>query len=76
MKIQGEEIDFLDISQLTTRIFGETQHAKRIESLAGAALGVLSSSSLIIHRIGRGLARENGLISKHAIKQVDRLLSN
>jgi len=31
---------------------------------------------LIIHRIGQGLARENGLIAKHAIKQVDRLLSN
>jgi len=76
MQIQGETIDYLNVEQITKQIFGETQHAKRIQSLAGAALGVLSSSSLIIHRIGQGLARENGLIAKHAIKQVDRLLSN
>jgi len=76
MQIQGETIDYLNVELITKQIFGETQHAKRIQSLAGAALGVLSSSSLIIHRIGQGLARENGLIAKHAIKQVDRLLSN
>lgn len=61
---------------MTKCIFGDSQHAKRIQSISGAALGVLSSSSLIIHRIGQGLARENNLIAKHAIKQVDRLLSN
>lgn len=76
MNIQGERIDYLNVEQLTKRIFGDSQHAKRIQSISGAALGVLSSSSLIIHRIGQGLARENNLIAKHAIKQVDRLLSN
>lgn len=76
MKIQGEHIDYLNVEQLTKNIFAENQHAKRIQSIAGAALGVLSASSLIIHRIGQGLARENNLIAKHAIKQVDRLLSN
>ena len=76
MLIQGEQIDYLNVKQLVQQIFGETQHAKRVQSLAGTALGVLSSSSLIIHRIGQGLARENNLIAKHAIKQVDRLLSN
>lgn len=76
MNIQGERVDYLNVNELTQRIFGETQHAKRIQSLAGAALGVISSSSLIIHRIGQGLARENDLMAKHAIKQVDRLLSN
>jgi hypothetical protein len=76
LDIQGERVDYLNVEQLTQRIFGNTQHAKRIQSISGAALGVLSSSSLIIHRIGQGLARENNLIPKHAIKQVDRLLSN
>lgn len=76
MNIRGESFDYLNVAQLTKRIFGDTQHAKRVQSLASAALGVLSSSSLIIHRIGQGLARENNLIAKHAIKQVDRLLSN
>ena len=76
MHIQDEKLDYLNVTQLTQNIFGRTQHAKRIQSLAGAALGVLSSASLIIHRIGQGLAKENDLIPKHAIKQVDRLLSN
>ena len=76
MQIQGENLDYLNVQKFTHQVFGETQHAKRIQSIAGAALGVLSSSSLIIHRIGQGLARENDLIAKHAIKQVDRLLSN
>jgi len=76
MQINGENIDYLNVEQLTHQVFGKTQHAKRIQSIAGAALGVLSSSSLIIHRIGQGLARENNLMAKHAIKQVDRLLSN
>jgi len=44
--------------------------------MANAALGVVASASLIIHRIGRGLARALNLSDKHAIKQVDRLLSN
>lgn len=76
MYIQNERIDYLDIEQLTLRIFGESQHKKRLQSLSSAALGVISSSSLIIHRIGQGLAKENNLMAKHAIKQVDRLLSN
>jgi len=76
MQIQGENLDYLNVQKFTHQVFGETQHTKRIQSIAGAALGVLSSSSLIIHRIGQGLARENDLIAKHAIKQVDRLLSN
>jgi hypothetical protein len=67
--LRSECVDYLNVEQLTQRIFGNTQHAKRIQSISGAALGVLSSSSLIIHRIGQGLARENNLIPKHAIKQ-------
>ncbi|MBI2791347.1 MAG: hypothetical protein HYX61_05265 [Gammaproteobacteria bacterium] len=51
-------------------------HVKRQESLANAVLGVISSASLIVHRIGIGLANSKKLFGKHAIKQVDRLLSN
>ena len=70
MNIQGERVDYLNVENLTQRIFGTSQHAKRIESISAAALGVLSSSSLIIHRIGQGLARENNLIPKHAISKL------
>jgi len=51
-------------------------HAKRVQSLANATLGVVTSASLAVHAIGHGLAHAQGLVSKHAIKQVDRLVSN
>ena len=51
-------------------------HAKRIKSLCDATLGVLHSGSLAICAIGQGLAAARSLKPKHAIKQVDRLLSN
>jgi hypothetical protein len=51
-------------------------HAKRIDSLAGATLGVMQSASLAVAMIGQALALAKGLVTKHAIKQVDRMLSN
>ena len=50
-------------------------HAKRVLSLV-ATLGVLTSASLAIHAVGRGLAQAMGTLTKHGVKQVDRLLSN
>ena len=58
------------------RIFAGKLHAKRIESLANGALGVMTSASLAVSIIGHSLAQARGLVDKHAIKQVDRLLSN
>lgn len=57
-------------------LFGEDVHAKRISSLANATLGVVSSASLAVNTIGQGLALARGRLPKHAIKQVDRMLSN
>ena len=51
-------------------------HAKRGNSLCDATLGVLHSGSLAVCTIGQGLAAARSLKPKHAIKQVDRLLSN
>jgi hypothetical protein len=59
-----------------SRIFAGNLHAKRIESLANGALGVMTSASLAVSIIGHSLAQARGLVDKHAIKQVDRLLSN
>jgi len=55
---------------------GDGMHAKRVLSLANAAIGVMHSTSLAVSSIGRCLAQARGLEAKHAIKQVDRLLSN
>ena len=51
-------------------------HGKRVLSLANATLGVMVSASLAVAVIGRSLAQARGLLTKHAVKQVDRLLSN
>jgi hypothetical protein len=39
LDIQGERVDYLNVGQLTQRIFANTQHAKRIQSISGAAMG-------------------------------------
>jgi hypothetical protein len=55
---------------------GEDLHAKRVLSLANGVVGVLHGATLAVHAIGEGLAAATGVTSKHAIKQVARLLSN
>src|SRR4051812_16293889 len=65
-----------DVGTFVGELYGVDLHAKRIESLAGATLGVMQSASLAVAMIGQALAQARGLITKHAIKQVDRLLSN
>jgi len=76
MLIQGERLTYLNAEEIISQIFGNSMHEKRQLSLANAVLGVISSAPLIVHRIGLGLARAKKLFGKHAIKQVDRLLSN
>ena len=68
--------EFNDIHRFLQTLIGEDLHAKRVFSLAGATLGVMTSASLAIHAIGQGLAQARGKLKKHAVKQVDRLLSN
>src|SRR5277367_4278658 len=63
-----------DIRAFIEGLYEHDLHAKRVNALAGATLGVMTSASLAVAVIGLALAR--GLVTKHAIKQVDRLLSN
>lgn len=63
-------------TRLIEGLTGETLHAKRVLSMTNAVVGVIHAVSLSIHAIGAGLAIAGGLQTKHAIKQVDRLLSN
>lgn len=72
----NDSVRSFDIHDLLKNIFEDSLHQKTIYSIANAALGVIASASLIIHRIGRGLAQVCELTDKHAVKQVDRLLSN
>src|SRR6266849_411912 len=69
--IRGEEV-----RSFLSSLFESDLHAKRILSMGNATLGAIHAASLSVHAIGLGLAQAEGLDSKHAIKQVDRLLSN
>ena len=72
----NKTLGFEDIEQFLKGLLGTDMHAKRILSLAIATLGVVRTGSLAVHAIGQGLAVARGLETKHAVKQVDRLLSN
>jgi hypothetical protein len=64
------------VRRFVDELFGDTIHARRVDSLGDAVSGVLHAASLAIHAIGRGLAAAKGIHPKHATKQIDRLLSN
>jgi hypothetical protein len=74
MSCRIKRVDF--VHDFLAGIFAEDLHAKRVASLANGVLGVMTSASLAVSIIGHSLAQARGLLGKHAIKQVDRLLSN
>jgi hypothetical protein len=55
---------------------GENLHAKRGLSLGNIVVGTWTDAALAIHAIGLGLAKAEKHRPKHAVKQVDKLLSN
>ena len=67
---------FTDIFQFMSCLYGEDLHTKRVYSLSNATLGVMTGAALGVQTIGAALAQARGLFPKHAVKQVDRLLSN
>ena len=73
---RGSKIRPERVQTFLEAVVGEDFHAKRVLSLADGVVGVLHAATLGIHAIGRGLAAARNLEPKHAIKQVDRLLSN
>lgn len=64
------------VSSVIKEIYGEELHQKRQLSIALAAMGLLASESLFLHRMAEGLVDTRGGSKKHATKQIDRLLSN
>jgi hypothetical protein len=65
-----------DVRAFIDGLYAHDLHAKRVDSLAAATLGVMTGASVAVAMIGQALAQARGLVTKHAIKQVDRLLSN
>jgi hypothetical protein len=71
-----QRFSFKQVRDVLGGVLEQDLHAKRVESLCNATLGVLHSASLAVCMIGQGLAAARSLKLKHAVKQVDRLLSN
>ena len=65
-----------EITSFVAMLYAAHLHAKRTASLANGVIGVLFAAGLGIHTIGRALAEATGRKRKHAVKQIDRLLSN
>jgi hypothetical protein len=64
------------VHKVVSAIFDEEIHEKRVLSLASGAAGAMQAATLAVSAIGRALAQAQGLDPKHAVKQIDRLLSN
>lgn len=69
-------IDFNKVNDYVTNMFQSDVHARRIVSMSNAVIGVMAASSLAISLMGLGLSMVRGKVTKHAVKQVDRLMSN
>jgi hypothetical protein len=65
-----------DICSFIDETYAGELHAKRVRALADATLGVMAGATLAVSMIGQALALARGLLTKHALKQVDRTLSN
>ena len=73
---RSHKLDPTSIHEFIEDLIGDDLHAQRVRSVTNGVIGVLHAATLAIHAIGEGLAVAMGLDPKHAIKQVDRLLSN
>ena len=58
---RAKRVDTIKVFDFVHSIFGETMHLKRLGSIADAAIGLLYSEELILHKIGAGLAAAMGL---------------
>lgn len=75
-RVERARFRLADVRRVLDGVFAGHVHAKRIASLANGTLGVMTGASLAVATIGHALAQARGLLTKHVVKQVDRLLSN
>ncbi|MCY1040258.1 IS4 family transposase [Corallococcus sp. bb12-1] len=72
----AKSITHSEVHRFIEEAIGTDTHAKRVLSLSNATLGTVHAASLSVRAMGLVLSQARGLEGKHAIKQVDRLLSN
>lgn len=64
------------VHKFVDALVGDHVHARRVLSISSGVVGVIQAAALGVNAIGLGLADAVGLEGKHAIKQIDRMLSN
>ena len=69
-------LQFQDVRAFLDSVLEGDLPTQRIEALANATLGVMTGVSLGVAIIGRSLAQARGLLTTHAVQQVDRRLSH
>lgn len=69
-------VNYSTVWEELSQLLGGQLHNARLQSLANAVVGVLTSDAVSVVALGRGLAEARGLSERHCIKQVDRMLSN
>ena len=72
--MSDQPLDRDRITKLVSTIFADDLHAKRVASLAGAAVSVLEGAALGIHAIGKALAMAAGtmLLSSFFLRVLGR----
>ena len=70
----GDRLD--EVRGVIGGLHGPDLHARRVDALADATLGAMTGASLAVSMIGQALAQARGLVTRHAARQVDRLMSN
>ena len=73
---QARQLGRAELEGLMDEVFGGEIQAQRLASLTDGVDGVLHAARLGVRALGQGWAVAQGLAPRHAIKQVDRLLSN
>ena len=63
-------ISLKGMRRMTQSMFGDEAHAKRVESLANGATGVMVAQRASIHAIGAAYAEVAEIKPKHGVKQV------
>lgn len=69
-------VDSAVVAELVESAFSGELHKKLESSIVSSVVGIVEAGALGVSLIGHGLATAEGIDSKHAIKLVDRLLSN
>jgi hypothetical protein len=67
-----QRFSFQGIRDVLGGLLEQDLHAKRVDALCNATLGVMHSASLAVCTIGQSLAAARSLKLKHAVKQVDK----